>query len=327
MWTGAPLRRRDVTFVHDEPPKSRDQDQAGRRAAITAQVGASLADLLTRRLAPGLYVVATPIGHLGDTSLRAIATLANAAVIYCEDTRHSRTLLAHFSIATPLATYHEHNANAVGPEIVARIAGGAAVALVSDAGTPLVSDPGQRLVADVIAAGLPVTAVPGASAPLAALVQSGLSTDTVTFAGFLPTKAGQRAARLAELMALAHTIIVFEAPGRVAATIAEIAARDPERRVVVARELTKLHEEIRRGPARDLDAALAGTDGRGEYVLLIGPPAARTEIDDPVIRERVQMALKVMSLKDAVAATADALGVAKKRVYDIALALKDEPRT
>jgi 16S rRNA (cytidine1402-2'-O)-methyltransferase len=280
-----------------------------------------LGALLAQPLPPGLYLVATPIGNLGDITLRALATLARADLIYCEDTRHSGTLLAHFAIARPTRPYHEHNAQRERPRILAELVAGKAVALVSDAGTPLVSDPGYKLVREVLAAGHRVVSLPGPSAPLAALTSTGLATDTFLFAGFLPAKAGARRARLAQLAAVPATLVLFEAPQRLGESLSDIAEVLGARDAAVARELTKLHEEVRHGTPADLAQWAAGTRPKGEMVVLVGPPLPRNVTDEAIAAKLTPM-LPVMSLSDAAKAAADDLGVAKARVYDIGIALK-----
>ena len=276
---------------------------------------------MARPLPAGLYLVATPIGNLGDITLRALATLAQADALYCEDTRRSGTLLAHYAITRPTRPYHEHNAQRERPRVLAELAAGKAVAIISDAGTPLVSDPGYKLVRDALAAGHRVVAVPGPSAPLAALASAGLPTDTFLLAGFLPPKAGARRARLAQLKAVPATLVMFEAPTRLAESLADIAEVLGPREAAVARELTKLHEEVRRGPPAELARWAAEPSPRGEMVILVGPPllAAVTDAD---IAAKLTPMLPVMSLSDAAKAAADDLGVAKARVYDIGIALK-----
>jgi 16S rRNA (cytidine1402-2'-O)-methyltransferase len=272
-------------------------------------------------LPPGLYLVATPIGNLADITLRALATLARADVLYCEDTRHSGTLLANYAIARPLRPYHEHNAQRERPRVLAELAAGKAVALISDAGTPLVSDPGYKLVREVIAAGHRVVALPGPSAPLAALASAGLPTDTFLFAGFLPPRSGARRTRLAELKGVPATLILFEAPSRLAESLADVAAVLGPREAVVARELTKLYEEVRRGSPEDLARWAAEASPKGEMVVLVGPPLP-TAVTDADIAAKLTPMLPVMSLSDAAKAAAEALGVAKSRVYEIGVALK-----
>ena len=301
-----------------------NQDVPAAKARVIARVTAVFAAALAHAPEPGLHIVATPIGNLADMTLRAIAALAGADCIYCEDTRHSRTLLAHYGIGTHLNAYHEHNAAEARPAILARLVRGERVALISDAGTPLVSDPGYKLVRAALDAGHAVTCLPGPSAPLAALAQSGLPTDAFLFAGFLPTRQAARRTRLAELKTAPATLILFEAPSRVVDCLGDIAAMLGCREVAVARELTKLHEEVRRGTAEQLAASFAETAPRGEFVILVAPPstAAATEVGDSDILAALETAGAGRSFKDAVVTTALALGVAKSRVYDLGIAAK-----
>jgi 16S rRNA (cytidine1402-2'-O)-methyltransferase len=305
--------------MSDSPDES-EKVNAGRTAERAAF---ELTRLLARPLAPGLYVVSTPIGNLTDISLRALATLAQADVVYCEDTRHSRTLLAHYSIPTRLRPYHEHNAEEERPRVLSALAEGRTVALISDAGTPLVSDPGYKLVREAAAAGHAVTAVPGASATLAALTVAGLPTDAFFFAGFLPAKEAARKSRIADLAAVPATLVFFEAANRAAATLADLADVLGPREAVLARELTKLHEEVRRGPLAEIAEAAVREPPKGEVVLLVAPPVSgATAVSDDLIAERLTLALENLSLRDATRAVADSLKVTKSRVYDIALGLK-----
>jgi 16S rRNA (cytidine1402-2'-O)-methyltransferase len=293
-------------------------DGQSRTSGRAAEV---LGRLVAEPLPPGLYVVATPIGNLADITLRALAVLERADVIYCEDTRHSRTLLSHYAISRPLRAYHEHNAERERPHIMAELAEGKRVALISDAGTPLISDPGYKLVRAAIAEGYPVTSLPGASAVLTALAGAGLATDTFLFAGFLPPRQGARRSRLAELKATPATLVFFEAPSRLAESIADIGNVLGDREMVIARELTKLHEELRRGsPAELAQWAEAGAP-RGEMVILVGPPVL-ADITDEAILSSLRPLLAEQSLRDAAKLIADQLGVAKTRVYDLGLALK-----
>ncbi|MGE0725362.1 MAG: 16S rRNA (cytidine(1402)-2'-O)-methyltransferase, partial [Alphaproteobacteria bacterium] len=238
----------------------------------------------SKRPAPGLHVVATPIGNRGDITLRAIETLRGADLIACEDTRVTAPFLAGIGVGAPLIAYHDHNAARVRPTIMARLAEGAVVALVSDAGTPLVSDPGFRLVRACIEAGIAVSSLPGASAPLAALVVSGLPTDRFLFAGFPPPKAAARRTMLAGLAAVPATLVLFEGPSRLADSLADMAEMLGDRPAAVARELTKLHEEVRRGSLAALAAHYreAGPP-RGEIVVVVGPPAAPAAADDDAV--------------------------------------------
>ena len=301
--------------------------QAASEAQCTAVV-AALRQALARPLEAGVHIVATPIGRLADITLEAIATLARADRIYCEDTRVSRVLLDHFGIDRPLSSYHEHNAERVRPEIITALENGRGIALISDAGTPLVSDPGYKLVAAALAAGARVYAEPGPSALLAALVASGLPTDTFLFAGFLPGKAGARSTRLAALAGVPATLIFYEAPGRVAETLAALAEGLGDREAAVARELTKRHEEIRRGRLGALAQAFADERVRGEIAIVVAPPGAEAvaEVDDEAIRSALQEELGKQKLSAAARIVADRLGVQRARVYDIGLAMKDQGR-
>jgi 16S rRNA (cytidine1402-2'-O)-methyltransferase len=276
-------------------------------------------------LAPGLHVVATPIGNLRDVTLRALEVLAGAHVIACEDTRVTRKLLDHYGIATPLTPYHEHNAAAARPKILKRLADGEAVALVSDAGTPLVSDPGYKLVRAARDLGQAVTAVPGASAVLAALGVAGLPTDRFFFEGFLPSKEGARRARIAELASIPATLVLFESGPRLAAALADLAGALGARDAAICRELTKLYEEVRRSDlatlARDY-AAIAAP--RGEIVIVIAPP--REQVTSPgEVDDLLRLALGRASVKDAVSEVALATGRPRREIYQRALALTKEP--
>lgn len=277
-------------------------------------------------LAPGLYIVATPIGHLKDISIRALETLAGAATIYAEDTRVSRKLLDAYGIQTPLSPYHDHNAAQVRPQILARLARGEALALVSDAGTPLVSDPGFKLVRDAAAAGHHVTTVPGASAALSGLVLAGLPTDTFLFAGFLPPKSGARRARLEELARVPGTLIFFESGPRLAAMLTDAGAVLGDRPAAVAREITKAFEEVRRGALTGLATHYAEAGGpKGEIVVVIAPPSEAPPPEAGDVDALLRQALAAHSLKDAAAAVAEATGLPRREVYNRALALGREP--
>ncbi len=271
----------------------------------------------------GLHVVATPIGNLGDISFRALATLAAADAVIAEDTRVTKTLLAHYGIATPLVAYHEHNAAVMRPHLLARLASGAALALVSDAGTPLVSDPGYKLVADALAANIEVISVPGASAVLAALVVAGLPTDRFFFEGFLPPKTGPRRQRIAELAAIPGTLVFFKSPRRVASMVADLAAVLGARDAALARELTKYYETVRRAPLTELAASLAGEEPpKGEIVVLVGPPGAEAaESSQDEIDARLTTALETLSVKDAAAIVSAATGQPRRKVYARAIEL------
>src|SRR5579864_4326420 len=272
-------------------------------------------------LAPGLHIVATPIGNLGDITLRALSALAGADLIACEDTRVTRKLLDRYAIATPLTPYHDHNAAKARPTLLRRLAEGAAIALVSDAGTPLVSDPGLKLVQAAQRAGHAVTTLPGASALLAALTVAGLPTDQFLFAGFLPPKAAARRARIADLGRIPATLVLFETGPRLAATLADLAAGLGPREATVCRELTKLHEEIRRGDLATLSQNCAGSELRGEIVLVIGPPAAPAHVSASDADALLRQALARVSLKDAVGEVADVTGLPRRELYQRALKL------
>jgi 16S rRNA (cytidine1402-2'-O)-methyltransferase len=271
---------------------------------------------------PGLTVVATPIGHLGDITLRALEILAGADLIACEDTRVSKKLLDRYGITTPLTPYHDHNAAAVRPKILARLADGGAVALVSDAGTPLISDPGFKLVRAAREAGHAVTSAPGASAVLAALAVAVLPTDRFFFDGFLPAKAGARATRIEQLKSLPATLVMYESGPRIAASLADLATILGPREAAVCRELTKLHEEVRRSDLDELARNYAdGAEIRGEFVIVVAPPDDDAAPSADAIDAMLRTALDGASLKDAVAAVTEASGLPRRDVYKRALEL------
>lgn len=273
-------------------------------------------------LAPGLYIIATPLGNARDITLRALDVLANADAIFCEDTRVSGKLTARYGISTPRLAYHEHNAQRIRPKILQRLAAGEALALISDAGTPLVSDPGLPLVRAARAEGHSVFAVPGASAPVAALSIAGLATDRFTFAGFLPPKTGARQQALQELATAPGTLIIFESANRLAALMQDVAATTPQREVVIARELTKKFEEVISGTACELADRLAVSPVKGEcVVLLAAPPPAR--LDEAALDAALSDALASHSLRDAVQIIMAVYGLPKKSVYARALALSE----
>lgn len=279
-------------------------------------------------LQPGLYVVATPIGNLADITLRALRTLAAADTVLCEDTRVTSRLMARYGMKTPLKPYHDHNAAKVRPRILDDLEAGAAIALVSDAGTPLVSDPGYRLVADAVARGVPVTPLPGPSALLAALAAAGLPTDRFQFAGFLSARQGQRRRELEALAGVDATLVFYESPRRLADALADMSALLGDRAAVVARELTKLHEEFARGSLTDLAARYAG-DGapRGEIVIAVGPPAAPEPPGADELDALVLDALKTESVRGAADLVSRKTGLPRREVYARAVALKDKGAT
>lgn len=274
-------------------------------------------------LAGGLHIVATPIGNLRDITLRALDVLAAADLIACEDTRITRRLLDHYHITTALTPYHEHNAAAARPKLLARLAEGAALALVSDAGTPLVSDPGFKLVRAAREAGHPVTALPGPSAALAALAVCGLPTDRFFFEGFLPARGMSRRTRIAELKHLPATLVLFESGVRVADCLADLAEGLGARAAAICRELTKLHEEVRRGTLDELAAHYGGdAEMRGEFVLVIAPPESSANATAPAdLDALLREALGRLSVKEAVAEIASVTGLPRREVYQRALAL------
>ena len=278
-------------------------------------------------LSPGLYVTATPIGNLRDITLRALATLAAADEILCEDTRVTAKLTARYGIARKLSPYHDHNAAKVRPRIIAALKAGAAVALVSDAGTPLVSDPGYKLVREAIAESVRVEAVPGPSAALAALATSGLPSDRFLFAGFLPEKASERRATLSELKDLRATLIFFESARRLSGALAAVAAALGERDVAVLRELTKMHEEALRGRVSDVAAAIVERETlKGEITLVIGPPSESAPEADAIEVDRALVeAAASMSAAKAALAIAKRYRLSKKDLYARLLALREGP--
>ena len=270
-----------------------------------------------------LVVCATPIGNLGDVTLRVLEALRAADVVEAEDTRVTRKLFARYEITTPLEPYHAKNFERRTPEVVARVASGQVVALVSDAGTPGVSDPGARLVDACLEAGLAVEVLPGASAILAALVASGPPTHAFYFGGFLPRKAGERRRALEALSTLDATLVFYESPRRTAATLSTLAEVFAGRGAVVARELTKLHEEVARGEVGLLAAAFADRELKGEVVLLVGPPArgrARVTANAGDLRAEVEAAMAAgATRKDAVREVATKTGLPRNEVYRIAV--------
>ena len=276
-------------------------------------------------LSSGLYIVATPIGNAADITLRALDILRGADAVACEDTRVSAKLLAMHGISARLLAYHEHNAERMRPILLAQLAAGGRIALISDAGTPLVSDPGYKLVRDAVAAGIAVQAAPGPSAALAALVVSGLPNNRFLFAGFLDAKSVGRRRELAELARVETTLIFYESGPRLAASLADMAEILGDRPAAVARELTKLYEET----VRDRLAALArryaeSGPPRGEIVIVVGPPLPEPPPAEAEIDALLQDALSRASLRDAAAEVAARLGLPRREVYARALALSPE---
>lgn len=277
-----------------------------------------------------LQVCATPIGNLGDVTPRVIEALTQASVVLAEDTRVTRKLFVRYEITTPLERYDEHTAVRKTPQIVERVEAGERIALVSDAGTPGISDPGAYLVDAALEAGVAVEVLPGPSAIVTALVASGLPTHAFYFGGFLPRKAGERSRLFASLEALDATLIFYESPHRVAASLESLAVSLPGRKAAVARELTKLHEEVVRGPVASVASEFASRESvKGEIVVLVGPPqASPSPAETPVDTERIRALmgeLLASGTKRAQAAkqVAAELGVSRAAVYDIDLRDRD----
>jgi len=277
------------------------------------------------RLAPGLYVVSTPIGNLRDISLRALDILASVDVVCAEDTRVAGKLMSAFGVSARLRPYHDHNGAQARPALLNELETGSRIALMSDAGTPLISDPGYKLVREAAERGIPIYAIPGASAPLTALASSGLPTDRFTFAGFPPPKSGQRKRFLSEMKSSQGTLIFFEGPSRLTASLADMAEVFGQREAAVARELTKKFEETRRGFLPDLAAhyAEAGPP-RGELVILVGPPTGQEAPDANAIDAAILAADDTRPLKEIAAEIAETLGLKRRDVYERALKLREQ---
>ena len=294
-------------------PQAHSRDKKGKQQPTQPPVGS--------KPAPGLYLVATPIGNLDDITLRAVKLLSAADLIACEDTRMTAKLLTLLGLPRPpLTPYHDHNAERARPALLARLRQGAVVALVSDAGTPLLSDPGFRLVRDCLAEGLAVTSLPGPSALLPALQLSGLPCERFLFAGFLPPKTAARRRCLAELAQVPATLLFYESPRRLAAALADMAEVLGDRPAAVARELTKMHEELRRDRLSALAARYAEPP-KGEVVVVVGPPAAAAPESPDSLDARLTAALREMSPRDAATAVAAASGLPRRQVYARAMAL------
>lgn len=273
-------------------------------------------------LEPGLYVAATPIGNLRDVTYRVVDALKAADRILCEDTRHTAKLCSAYGIETPRVAYTEHNADRVQPEILEALKAGAAICLVSDAGTPLISDPGYRLVRAARSAGVKVFPLPGPSAVIAALSASGAPTERFLFGGFPPAKSEARLAFFRSLAATDATLVFYEGPSRLAESLAAMAQAFGTRGAVVARELTKIHEEFDAGPLASLAQKYAAAEARGEIVVIVEPPERQPAATLDDLDHFIGAALASMSVKEAAAAAADALGVPRKLAYQRALLLK-----
>lgn len=296
--------------------KSLPRPSAGKDFAINGQ------SFVVPPLAPGLYVVATPIGNLADITLRALQTLAAADVIACEDTRNSRVLLDRYDITTRLMAYHDHNGPQARPLILDQLAGGGAVALISDAGTPLIADPGYKLVVAAREAGHKVFSIPGPSAVIAALSIAGHPTDQFTFAGFLPSKAKARDAAIADLGRLPGTVCLYEAPSRLADTLDALAAGlGGDRAASVCRELTKRFETVQPGSLTELAEHYRTSEApRGEIVIVLAPAQAE-ETTQASVDEALRAALKTERVKDAAGLVAEAYGLPRRELYQRALEL------
>lgn len=265
----------------------------------------------------GLYIVSTPIGNLADITIRALQVLGAADVIYCEDTRQTKKLLQHYGIDTWLEIYNDHNATKERPKILEALAQNKMVALVTDAGTPLVSDPGYKLVRDAIDNGYKTIPIPGASAMLAALVGAGMPSDQFHFAGFVDDK------KFDELVNINSTLIFYESPKRLVATLSKMAKAFPGRRPCVARELTKIYEEFRQGSYTDLEIHYTKEEARGEVVILLSP-ADTTQVEPKDIEAELRSLLKQYKLKEASEILATKYGISKKAVYEQGIRIKDE---
>ena len=266
-----------------------------------------------------LFLVSTPIGNLGDMSHRAVEVLTSAALVVAEDTRHSRRLLEHYRISTPLSSYHEHNEAKETPRLIARLRAGDSIALISDAGTPLISDPGSRLVAAALDAEVPVVPIPGASSVMAALVASGLPLERFTFFGFLPRKGRERAEIMIEIVESRGTVVLFEAPNRVAATLdALVEAGAGERQAVVARELTKRFEEFKRGSVAGLANVYGKADPKGEVVLVIAGAEERIVSESDLNEAAKKLRESGRSPRDVMDYLVSALGASRNAAYKIA---------
>jgi 16S rRNA (cytidine1402-2'-O)-methyltransferase len=293
------------------------------KAELLSSLEGQIEKLLCAPLAPGLYLVATPIGNLADMTVRALFTLAAADFVFCEDTRHSRKLFSAYGVGRKLEAYHDFSGERDRERIMTALQSGKSVALISDAGTPLIADPGFKLVRAAVAEGIPVFPVPGATAIVAALCAAGLPSDQFFFGGFLPPKEKARREALNALRSVPGTLVFYETPARIEAALSELASILPDRTIVIARELTKLHEAFARGIAAELLEQIKDKPPLGEIVLLVGPGENQTATDAD-IETALRKALERGSLKEAVEDVAKGLLAGKKRVYNLALKLKKE---
>ena len=301
-------------------------DRTLREMSVLNRTCDVLAGQLAADLPAGLYLVATPIGNLADISLRALGVLARADLIYCEDRRHSARLLNHYHIEAELKSYHEHNAGRERPRLLSLVKEGYTVALISDAGTPLVSDPGYKLVVEAQKQGLAVFALPGASAPIAALVSAGLPTDFFTFAGFLPTKKTARQKRLQALAQHEATLIFFESPKRLKASLRDFVSCFGDRHAAIARELTKLHEEVRTGSLLELNAHYEKQESiKGEIVMIVaGCDPQNSAPDEEALQREIKKGLQQNSLRDVVRQICQRFNLPRSKVYPLAVKTKDK---
>ncbi len=310
--------------------KRASEDSSTNKAA-GAKLGHETSDHEKRsKPAPGLHIIATPIGNLGDITLRALELLGSVDVIACEDTRITRRLLARYGITTPLTLYHEHNAVRAAPRLLRRLENGAAVALVSDAGTPLISDPGYRLVRQAQAAEVQVFVAPGACAPIAALIASGLPSDRFLFAGFLPTRQSVRRKALAGIAGISASLVFLESPRRLAQSLSDMKAVLGDREAAVARELTKRYEEVVRGSLEELAARYTtAPTPKGEAVVIVGPPDASStdNTSEKALDEELRRALATMSVRDAARTVSIATGRSRSETYRRALLLSNPAQT
>jgi 16S rRNA (cytidine1402-2'-O)-methyltransferase len=306
------------------PPGEADASLADESAQVDDRSSPSRLFRVDPRLKPGLYIVSTPIGNLRDITLRALDVLASVDAIWAEDTRVTGKLLSAYGVSARLRPYNDHNGAEARPGILADLESGKRVALVSDAGTPLVSDPGFKLVREAVERGLGVIAIPGASAPLAALAVAGLPTDRFLFAGFPPPRSAARLKIFAELKSVRSTLVFFEGPSRLAESLADMAAAFGPRSGVVARELTKMFEETRRGTLAELAEHYASEGPpRGEIVVLVGPPSGAAEGDEDALDAAILAADATRPLKEVAAEIAGRLGLKRRDVYERALELRD----
>ncbi len=272
-----------------------------------------------------LYIVATPIGNLEDMTFRAVRILKESDLIAAEDTRHSRKLLTHFGISTPLTPYHDHNESLKTPQLIERLKSGHTVSLITDAGTPCIADPGYRIVRAAAEEGIRVVPVPGPSATMVALSASGLPTDEFTFAGFLPAKSGKRRERLRELAVERRLLVFYEAPHRLISMLRDLVDIFGEREGLVARELTKLFEEFTRGTLAELAQRFSETPARGEVVVLVAPPESPIAAVQPNLEAMLKDLLEEGStVKDAARRIAEATGKSRSALYDLALELRKQ---